>query len=497
MTIGFLRLLIGFNVQEIKSRKCSITKTQPVPCEKYKDVWSILSLRAYIVVDLGFGDSGKGILTDFLVRQFEAGVVVRYNGGAQAGHNVIAPDGRHHTFSQFGSGMFTPGVKTYLSRHVVIHPGALLVEGNILEEKGVRDAFARLRLSDQALVITPFHQAVNRIREIIRGANRHGSCGVGVGETVEDAELYPEDRIQAGDLYNSITLKQKLQSIRERKRKQLVAHCKDKSFEVSLAKEWKIFSEENVIDTWISSISRIVELGMVVPDSVLECWLRETENVIFEGAQGVLLDADAGFHPYTTWSRCTTENALELISELAPESRVCKIGVLRSYAVRHGPGPLPTETNSLTSIVSEHNKHNEWQGPVRYGWFDAVMARYALSMTNGVDSLAVTHLDTLSHVNTWKYCLGYQAQHGFAKIPVDTNISDGVLTSFRLPQILPLAKRAQFTQELSEVVPVLETCEANEGKTIQKIESLIELPVGIISHGPSAGNVKIINSLPL
>src|SRR5664279_3027640 len=102
-------------------------------------------MRAYIVLDLGFGDCGKGLLTDFLARRTSAGLVVRYNGGAQAGHNVVAPDGRHHTFSQFGSGTFIPGVKTYLSKYVLIHPGALLVEGNILEKLGVRDAFSRLR----------------------------------------------------------------------------------------------------------------------------------------------------------------------------------------------------------------------------------------------------------------------------------------------------------------------------------------------------------------
>lgn len=453
-------------------------------------------MRAYIVVDLGFGDSGKGLLTDFLARHLDAGVVVRYNGGAQAGHNVIAPDGRHHTFSHFGSGTFIPGIKTYLSKYVVIHPGALLVEGDILERKGVRDAFSRLRLSEQALVITPFHQSANRIREMVRGENRHGSCGVGVGETVDDAQLYPENRVLAGDLTNPTTLKRKLRSIREQKRKQLVELCKDRLHEVPLAREWKVFEGEDVIDAWISSTSRIVELGIVVPDSVLERWLRETETVIFEGAQGVLLDADAGFHPFTTWSRCTAENALELITEMVPDARVFKIGVLRSYAIRHGPGPLPTETNVLTSVVSEHNKYNEWQGAVRYGWFDAVLARYALGVTCGVDSLLVTHLDVLSHLKIWKYCIGYNGQHGFDDTLINSNISAGVLTNFRLPRFLPLAQRAQFTQALSEVMPVFETCDADEGKVIQKIEALIAQPVGIISSGPSAENVQILNSIP-
>ncbi len=453
-------------------------------------------MRAYIVVDLGFGDSGKGLLTDFLVHHFEAGVVVRYNGGAQAGHNVVTPDGRHHTFSQFGSGAFNPYVKTYLSRHVVIHPKALLIEGNILEGKGVPDPFSRLRLNDQALIITPFHQAANHIREIARGANRHGSCGVGVGEAVEDALLHPENCILAGDLRNPALLRRKLQSIREQERQQVTALCEENSAEVLLSGKFEIFEREDVIDTWISSISQIDELGLVVTDSVLEHWLRDTENVVFEGAQGVLLDAEAGFHPYTTWSDCTATNALNLIKEIAPDSSVFQIGVIRSYTVRHGPGPLPTETDALSSIVSEHNKYNEWQGEVRYGWFDAVLARYALGVTGRLDSLVVTHLDVLSRLKTWKYCLGYKDYQGLNDTSIEATISGDILTNFHLPTFLSLAERTQFTEGLSTVTPVLDDYDVDDETVIQKIESLIGQLVGMISRGPSAENVEILNSFP-
>jgi len=453
-------------------------------------------LRAYIVVDLGFGDSGKGLLTDFLVRHLEAGVVVRYNGGAQAGHNVVTPDGRHHTFSQFGSGTFIPQVKTYLSQHVVIHPSALLVEGDILEGKGVPDPFSRLRVSERALIITPFHQAANRIREIVRGANRHGSCGVGVGEAVEDALLNAESRILAGDLYNPDLLWRKLRVIREQKRDQISLLCKDAFFSSLLTREYEIFEREDVIDAWISSIARIGELGLVVPDSVLECWLNNTENVIFEGAQGVLLDADAGFHPYTTWSRCGTVNALELIKDMAPDSEVFKIGVMRSYTMRHGPGPLPTETDDLKTIVAEHNHPNEWQGLVRYGWFDAVLARYALHVTGGVDALAVTHMDVLSSLDTWKYCQGYRSDHDLIDTSIDLTLSDDTITGFRLPQDLPLEKRAQFTQTLSAVTPVIESCNADDETVLREIELLTGQSIGMTSHGSSATDIQILKSIP-
>jgi len=451
-------------------------------------------LRAYIVVDLGFGDAGKGLLTDFLARHFEAGLVVRYNGGAQAGHNVVAPDGRHHTFTQFGSGTFVPNVKTYLSRQVVIDPLALLFEGDALEGKRVQDVFSRLRISDQALVITPFHRAANRIRELARGADRHGSCGIGVGEAFEDALTYPENRVLAGDLKNPALLQKKMGDIRDLKHEQILTLGKDNSFDLSTVQEYEVFERDDLIDSWVTAIARIGELGLVASDSTLAGWFREVDTFIFEGAQGVLLDADAGFHPYTTWSNCTAANAVELLDQFAPDARVTRIGVLRSYAVRHGPGPLPTEDASLASFVSEHNQYNDWQRAVRYGWFDAVLARYALAVTGGVDTLAVTHMDILPRLKTWKYCPGYQELQVLNKTAITSTISDSLLTDFQLPPDLSLAERAQFTEVLSKAAPVFNTCNADDEAVIKEIEELLDQQVRIISYGPKAENIRMLNS---
>ncbi|MBI9045182.1 MAG: adenylosuccinate synthetase [Anaerolineaceae bacterium] len=453
-------------------------------------------MQAFIIVDLGFGDAGKGILTDFLVRKFNAGVVVRYNGGAQAGHNVISPDGRHHTFSQFGSGSFVPGVKTILSRDVIVHPTALLVEGDFLREKGVQDAFSRIKISDQALIITPYHQAANHLRELIRGDERHGSCGVGVGETVEDALINPQDCIRAGDLYAPAVLRRKLKTIREFKRHQLTGVLNSHKADGDFVRQWEIFENEDVIDNWLSAVARVAQYGLVVPDSKLREGMQRSETVIFEGAQGVLLDADAGFHPYTTWSNCTGENALELVAEMLPGFSPVQIGVLRSYAVRHGPGPLPTESEVLTSVISEHNRVNQWQGRVRYGWFDALLTRYALNTAGKMDGLFVTHLDVLSHLKTWHYCNGYEGQPCFDKPYIHTKTKDDVLVNFSLPRSLALEQREQFTQALSEVVPILGTCEPDETQVIEKIEFLLDQSVDMISRGPGAGDVEIINAYP-
>ena len=447
-------------------------------------------MRAYIVADLGFGDGGKGLLTDYLARESGAGVVVRYNGGAQAGHNVVTPDGRHHTFTQFGSGSFIPGIRTYLSRFVTFHPAALLTEGYILQQKGIKDIFTRFHVSDQAIVITPFHQAANRIREIIRGSTRHGSCGVGVGETVEDARLHPGDCILAGDLNNPSLLQKKLQHIREWKRDQMISlhelHPPDPRF----MSEFNIFDREGVIDEWIDSITPIGEFGLVVSDSILEKWLHETKTVIFEGAQGVLLDADIGFHPFTTWSRCTMENAFDLISEFAPNSSVHKIGVARCYAVRHGPGPLPTETDTFEQVVRDHNKFNEWQGVIRYGWFDSVLLNYALKVIGGVDAIMLTHVDILPRLEEWKYCSEYKDD---CKDNRNTYLS---LERLQNASFLLQEQREKLTQALFRVTPILENCGNEEKVVIKKMEFLLGRSIEMVSRGPSANTVQIRNPVP-
>ena len=429
-------------------------------------------MRAHIVVDLGFGDAGKGLLTDFLVRRLNAGLVVRYNGGAQAGHNVVTADGRHHTFSQFGSGSFVPHVKTFLSRHVVIHPTALLVEGDLLQAKGVPNPFARIGISERALVITPFHQALNRVRERMRGSFRHGSCGVGVGEAVADSLAHPESRILAGDLNRPDILRRKARDIRRRTWEEARSLLREGTPDAGARREYALFEDESVVGEWVAALARIRELGLVMDDGALARWLVEAGDVVFEGAQGVLLDEEAGFHPYTTWSRCTSRNAEELAGEMMPGAQVSRIGVVRAYAVRHGPGPLPTESGEVGAVVSEHNQNNEWQGAVRYGWFDAALTRYALDATGGVDHLAVTHVDAIPRLPVWKFCARYEGFAGFA------------------PPSGRLEERAALTESLLKIKPALETCAAEEETALEALEASLGQPVTVVSRGRRAEDVE-------
>jgi adenylosuccinate synthase len=446
-------------------------------------------VRALVVVDLGFGDSGKGLLTDYLVRTTGAPLVVRYNGGAQAGHNVVTPDGRHHTFAQFGAGSFVEGVRTVLSRHVVVHPTALLHEAAALEGKGIRDPFSRVRISEHARVITPFHQAANRLREMARGRGRHGSCGVGVGDAVEDAAAHPEEAVVAGDLRDATRLAARAGRVRGRRWAEIEPLVAGLSPTKRLQQERRAFEDPGVLERWVADAARVGRLGVVVSDEDIRKALKASPTVVFEGAQGALLDEVHGFHPFTTWSCCTAKNALELIRETTPGARVERIGVLRSHAVRHGPGPLPSEAKALGAAVDEHNRDGEWQGPVRYGWFDAVLARYALEVVGGVDALAITHADVPRRLGVWKVSSGYRLPRPPAPGLVSGGCEGDVVQRLGFDPGTGAGRQMQMTDLLLGAAPLLEECAPDERAAIASIERLLGRPVDIVSGGPTASDV--------
>ena len=271
---------------------------------------------ATVVVDLGFGDAGKGTLVDWLVRRDDAAIVVRWNGGAQAGHTVVLDDGRHHTFAQLGAGSFVPGVRTHLARAVVVHPTGLLVEARHLAARGVADGLDRLTIDPGARVITPWHQAANRLRELARGAARHGSCGVGVGEAVRDALEHPDDAVRMRDVEGDpAALHARLARVRERIRASLGAALVELRRDADAAREVTVLEDRSVAERWIEAVAPLRGRGLLDEDEALSRHVSG-RSIVLEGAQGVLLDEACGFHPHTTWSTCTVSPALDLLLSL-------------------------------------------------------------------------------------------------------------------------------------------------------------------------------------
>jgi adenylosuccinate synthase len=357
-----------------------------------------------IVVDLGFGDAGKGTVVDWLcspLRQAARGArpvaaVVRFNGGAQAGHNVVAPDGRHHTFAQFGAGTLwaragsATRVPTHLSRFVLVEPLALAAEAEHLAALGVPDPLGLVTVDRRALLTTPWHAAANRARELARGHARHGSCGLGIGETMAFALAHPDDAPVAGDCDRPAALARKLAAVRD-----------------ALTAELGPLRAPPVAD--LAAVYAAFAARVALVD---EAWLPAQlgrGEVVFEGAQGVLLDEWRGFHPYTTWSTTTCANAEALLAEAGQVGQARRIGVLRPYVTRHGAGPLVTEDRALTAALPDaHNRTGPWQGAFRVGHFDAVAFRYALEVNGGVDGIALTHLDRAERRADLLVCRAYE-----------------------------------------------------------------------------------------
>ncbi len=331
-----------------------------------------------IVVGLGFGDEGKGTIVDFLASQQKTNAVVRISGGAQAAHNVITEDGKHHTFSQFGSGTFR-GVRTILSDRVMVNPFNMAVEANALAEKIGRDPFELTYISSSALMITPLHVAVNKAREVARGANPHGSCGQGIGETRGYSIKHPVLAITISDLKNHGYLYVKLRAYREWAENQFG--------------ELDAPSDEELMESYIDMVDD--RPFNIVSNSFIYEELRKGYN-IFEGSQGVLLDEHLGFHPHTTWSNTTSHNAQELLKNSnLPEGNV--IGITRTYQTRHGFGPFPTEFDKgydwSVKFPEQHNAYGRWQGDWRVGRLDIPLLGYALKANRKVDEIALTFMD--------------------------------------------------------------------------------------------------------
>lgn len=340
-----------------------------------------------VVVDLGFGDAGKGTVVDALCQKRETLAVIRFNGGCQAGHNVVLPDGRHHEFSQFGAGTLA-GVPTILTREFLFDPHALALEAQHLEQEvGISEPLSLLTVDENVRLVTPYHSEANRRREIGRGADRHGSCGRGIGETVWYDMYYDGPRLR--DARDPKHLRMKLVELREFYRREFGPDFGAGDLVADMASFYEYVVHDNIK---VRSTSQIYNTLM-----------REGDYV-WEGAQGVLLDERFGFHPHTTWSRTTFTNA-QLMIEALSESPI-KIGVTRTYTPRHGAGPLPTEDVELTDRMNEpYNVTSQWQGRFRVGHLDMPLLRYAIEKCDGIDGLAVTHLDQTDGL---KICESYR-----------------------------------------------------------------------------------------
>lgn len=455
--------------------------------------------EAWLLADAFMGDQGKGKSVEGIVRWFlrthsrKIHTVIRFNGGAQAAHHVVTPDGRFHRCQQFGSATMVPGVATHLTRFMVLSPWNMLVEEERLQRIGVTDAFERTTISEDALVITPWHEIANRMRERARGEGRHGSCGAGVGETVKDSlELDDSLVVRVRDLRDLATLREKFLRIQAYKLEQLrgeevlakCTHLRDAVHDID-----DLFYQ-SVVDEYLGLLAPFLERARIVPDAYLGKILARSGGVVFEPAQGVLIDEWRGFHPYTTWSTCTLDNANALLEEHGYTGEVHRLGIVRAYGTRHGAGPFVTEDAGLAERIPDlHNGKDSWQGAFRVGWFDAVAVRYAIACIGKLDGLIVTCLDRLENEPEWLVCTRYDLSEVGDRGTYFAIGGDGGATDIRLGPFKDLAYQERLTARMFQATPVYDvstraaTQEERIAEHIAFLEEELGLPVWMVSTG--------------
>lgn len=407
--------------------------------------------RAVITVGLGFGDEGKGVAVDHLTRELGADLVVRYCGGSQAGHTVELPDGRRHTFSQFGAGTLAPTCpRTYLGPAVVIDPPAMFREAQHLVELGVPAPLRLVTVHPRCLVTTPWLKLLNRLRELSRGSDRHGSCGQGIAEARTYWLRHGEDAVFAADLRTPETLRHKLELQRQRvllECQPLLATCPADAL------------HDLGVDAWESGVEELAaELaGLGWGEVEIAPEVPAHRTMVLEGAQGVLLDEYRGLHPYTTWSTVTPHHAWDVITRAGSDA-VAVIGVTRAYTTRHGEGPLPTFSAELTARLADPgNPWNRWQSSIRCGWLDLPLLRYAATVCGPLDGLAVSHFDQFDGAE----CRVCEAYRGWAPDPAAVpNLAWQERLTERVRSAEPVLIPADpdvITRQLQAIAPVLAT----------------------------------------
>jgi len=318
--------------------------------------------KVIAVIGAGYGDEGKGLMTDYFSSKHSSGIVIRSNGGAQAGHTVTTPKGRRHVFSHFGSGTFN-GTPTFLSSFFVSNPFLFEKEHKaFVEEFNIKP---KIYVDPESSVTIPYDMLVNQTMENLRGDDIHGSCGVGFGETLE--RVLMGYSLTVGDLEYFSTqgnLADELTPYLHEIRKDYVPTRIGKSHASDEFNE--IIESEELLENFFGACRYMLgNITITTPERF------SINTLIFEGAQGLLLDMDYGYFPHVTRSNCGMRNISEILKRIPGEHDVTAHYITRAYTTRHGAGPLDGEVEKFShNIVDKTNVKNEFQGALRFAPLD-------------------------------------------------------------------------------------------------------------------------------
>jgi adenylosuccinate synthase len=427
-------------------------------------------MPAVVLIGAQWGDEGKGKATDLLGGRVP--YVVRYQGGNNAGHTVITPDGERYALHLIPSGILTPGCTPVIGNGVVVDPEVLIGELKGLDERGVDTS--RLIISADAHLIMPHHRALDRVTERFLGSRRIGTTGRGIGPAYGDKVA--RNGIRVADLLDLSILRKKLEGTLQEKNQLLVKVYNRKAIDVDEVVEEYAGYAEQLKD-------RIADTRLLLGNA-----LDAGEWVLLEGSQGTLLDVDHGTYPFVTSSNPTAGGAATG-SGIGPTRITRVVGILKAYTTRVGSGPFPTE---LHDQWGEYLRKQGGEVGVttgrdrRCGWFDAVIARYA-SRVNGITDYFLTKLDVLSGLETVPICVAYD---------VDGVRHDEMpMTQTEYHHATPVYEEMPGWFEDIRHCRAFDELPANAQAYVRRLEELSGARISVIGVGPGRDENVVVHDL--
>ncbi len=423
-----------------------------------------------VVLGTQWGDEGKGKIVDLLTAKADA--VVRFQGGHNAGHTLVI-NGEKTVLHLIPSGILHEGVTCLIGNGVVLCPEALMTEMDELKSQGV-DVASKLLLSAACPLILPYHIAMDQAREVARGNAKIGTTGRGIGPAYEDKVA--RRGIRLGDLRDPARFAEKVREVMDLHNFTLTQYYKVDAVDV-----------DKTIDDTLAMSDVLLPMMTDVVERLHE-YRRAGRSVLFEGAQGSLLDIDHGTYPYVTSSN-TTAGGAPSGSGVGPLYLDYVLGITKAYTTRVGSGPFPTE---LHCEVGKHLgvKGNEFGATTgrsrRCGWFDAIAVRRAVQI-NSVSGICLTKLDVLDGLESVKICIGYQDDSG-QSVPLD-------IDSDYFEKLVPVYEEMPGWSESTVGAQSFDDLPENAKSYIKRLESLIETRVDIVSTGPDRNETIVLNEL--
>ncbi|MDD2422498.1 MAG: adenylosuccinate synthase [Heliobacteriaceae bacterium] len=424
-------------------------------------------MASVVVVGAQWGDEGKGKITDFLAQK--ADLVVRYQGGNNAGHTVVVGN-EEHKLHLIPSGILYAGKACVIGNGVVVDPGALVQELEGLEGRGI--STANLKISGRAHLIMPYHLRLDEVEEERRGANKIGTTKRGIGPAYMDKAA--RTGIRMVDLLDPVEFRVQLTRNLQEKNRLLERVFDAPGFEVEA-----IFTE---FQQYAERLRPYVTDTSIILDEVR----KAGKNILFEGAQGTLLDLDHGTYPYVTSSH-PVAGAACIGAGVGPTTIDKVIGVAKAYSTRVGEGPYPTELHDETGdrIRQAGHEFGTTTGrPRRCGWLDVVVLRYSVRVS-GLSAMAITKLDVLDHLPVIKICVGYRYQ--------------GNVIGYFPDSLKKLAQCEPVYEELPGWLAPTTGCRTfadlppNARRYVERVEELCECPVALLAVGPERDQTIILD----